>query len=82
MVRTLKDVEARELRGQSLSPMEGVIWRFIPELDTHLTSGVCSSLTPGITPGHLPGPFELPELRSGENGLCPSTSDGRRSAFR
>lgn len=57
MVRTLKDVEARELRGHSLSSMEGVIWSFIPELDTHLTSGLSSSVIYGTTLGHLLGPL-------------------------
>ena len=55
MVRTLKDVEARELRGHSLSSIEGVIWSSIPELDTHLTSGPSSSLVHRITPDHLLG---------------------------
>lgn len=55
-VRTLKDVEARELRGHSLSSMEGAIWSPVPELDTHLTSGPSSSLVRRITPDrHLLG---------------------------
>lgn len=37
--------------------MEGVIWSFLPELDTHFSSGVSSSLVDGVTPGHLTGPF-------------------------
>lgn len=61
MVRTLNNVEARELRGHSLSPMEGVICSFIPELDIHFSSGVSLSLVDGVTPGHLTGPFKLTE---------------------
>lgn len=48
MVRTLKDVEARELRGYCLSFMEGSIWSLIPELNKHLTSGLSSPLNGGI----------------------------------
>lgn len=59
MVRTVKDVEARELKGYSLSSMEGVIWSLIPELDMHLSSGESSSLVDGVTSGHLRSPFEL-----------------------
>lgn len=61
MVKTLNDAEARELRGYSLSSMEGVIWSLIPEPDRHLSSGVSSSLVDGVTPGHRRGPLELTE---------------------